>query len=243
MGEVHWAGARVGYAAVFRGLHERARRVLWLDGALVGRPCDGRAVRDYVPCDQHLRYGSRAICPAGPSRHREALCERRIFHGCNAESCRRLDIPEARWEGREYQWHRSQQPIERRSTVRTTQWYVFMPRFLSDLIVITELAVLMADPNWNNGFYYDGLPPHIGLKLARRKPRSNLYIALVPKLRAFSEIATITYRSGPEWDIRFGRKLRESPETVGTRTPALCPDFLIETYLDHQARAPSFPSA
>ena len=100
----------------------------------------------------------------------------------------------------------------------------------------------MADPNWNNGFYYDGLPPHIGLKLARRKPRSNLYIALVPKLRAFAEIATITYRSGPEWDIRFGRKLRESPETVGTRTPALCPDFLIETYLDHQARAPSFSS-
>ena len=29
--------------------------------------------------------------------------------------------------------------------------------------------VLMADPNWNNGFYYDGLPPHIGMKLARRK--------------------------------------------------------------------------
>ena len=29
--------------------------------------------------------------------------------------------------------------------------------------------VLMADPNWNNGFYYDGLPPHTGMKLARRK--------------------------------------------------------------------------
>ncbi|KAH9170367.1 homoserine acetyltransferase [Lactarius sanguifluus] len=79
-----------------------------------------------------------------------------------------------------------------------------------------QRSVLMADPNWNNGFYYDGLPPHTGLKLAR-------------------QIATITYRSGPEWDIRFGRKLREtSSEAVGTRTPALCPDFLIETYLDHQ---------
>jgi homoserine acetyltransferase len=52
-----------------------------------------------------------------------------------------------------------------------------------------------------------------------------------------SEIATITYRSGPEWDIRFGRKLRESSEVAGTtRVPALCPDFLIETYLDYQAR-------
>lgn len=27
----------------------------------------------------------------------------------------------------------------------------------------------MADPNWNRGFYYDGVPPHNGMKLARRK--------------------------------------------------------------------------
>jgi homoserine acetyltransferase len=25
-----------------------------------------------------------------------------------------------------------------------------------------QRSVLMADPNWNKGFYYDGLPPHIG---------------------------------------------------------------------------------
>ena len=31
------------------------------------------------------------------------------------------------------------------------------------------MIVLMADPNWNGGFYYDGIPPHTGLKLARRK--------------------------------------------------------------------------
>ena len=34
----------------------------------------------------------------------------------------------------------------------------------------------MADPNWNNGFYYDGLPPHTGLKLARRKSFLSPYI-------------------------------------------------------------------
>ena len=57
-----------------------------------------------------------------------------------------------------------------------------------------------------------------------------------------TEIATITYRSGPEWDQRFGRQLRpvNSPSDValkgGRRVPALCPDFLIETYLDHQVR-------
>ncbi len=67
----------------------------------------------------------------------------------------------------------------------------------------------MVDPNWSRGFYYDKVPPHAGMKLAR-------------------EIATITYRSGPEWEQRFGRR-RADP----SRPPALCPDFLIDTYLDH----------
>ena len=73
----------------------------------------------------------------------------------------------------------------------------------------TQRQVLMMDPNWHRGFYYDRLPPHHGMKLAR-------------------EIATVTYRSGPEWEQRFGRR-RADP----SKQPALCPDFLIETYLDH----------
>ncbi|KAJ5762659.1 hypothetical protein N7533_001340 [Penicillium manginii] len=73
----------------------------------------------------------------------------------------------------------------------------------------TQRQVLMMDPNWARGFYYDSIPPHSGMKLAR-------------------EIATVTYRSGPEWENRFGRH-RADP----SKQPALCPDFLIETYLDH----------
>ncbi|KHO01347.1 homoserine O-acetyltransferase [Metarhizium album ARSEF 1941] len=73
----------------------------------------------------------------------------------------------------------------------------------------TQRQVLMMDPSWNRGFYYDGVPPHAGMKLAR-------------------EIATVTYRSGPEWEQRFGRRRADS-----SKPPALCPDFLIETYLDH----------
>ena len=73
----------------------------------------------------------------------------------------------------------------------------------------TQRQVLMMDPNWNRGFYYGRIPPHSGMKLAR-------------------EIATVTYRSGPEWENRFGRQ-RADP----SKQPALCPDFLIETYLDH----------
>lgn len=34
----------------------------------------------------------------------------------------------------------------------------------------------MADPNWNNGFYYDGLPPHTGMKLARREYTPYLFV-------------------------------------------------------------------
>jgi homoserine O-acetyltransferase len=73
----------------------------------------------------------------------------------------------------------------------------------------TQRQVLMMDPNWSRGFYYQKIPPHVGMKLAR-------------------EIATVTYRSGPEWEQRFGRR-RADPG----KPPALCPDFLIETYLDH----------
>ncbi|WWC65793.1 homoserine O-acetyltransferase [Kwoniella dejecticola CBS 10117] len=83
-----------------------------------------------------------------------------------------------------------------------------------------QRSVLMADPNWNRGFYYDGVPPHNGMKLAR-------------------QIATITYRSGPEWEQRFGRQMLSEQEAAldsdgNPGVPRLSPDFLIETYLDHQ---------
>lgn len=80
-----------------------------------------------------------------------------------------------------------------------------------------QRSVLMADPNWNRGNYYDGVPPHNGMKLAR-------------------QIATITYRSGPEWEERFGRRMQSELDTAGDAPgiPRLSPDFLIETYLDHQ---------
>lgn len=76
----------------------------------------------------------------------------------------------------------------------------------------TQRQMLMMDPNWRRGFYYDAIPPHAGMKLAR-------------------EIATVTYRSGPEWEQRFARR-RADPR----QPPALCPDFLVETYLDHAGK-------
>lgn len=43
------------------------------------------------------------------------------------------------------------------------------------------------------------------------------------------EVATIGYRSGPEWLSRFGHE-RANPH----KPPDFCPDFKIETYLDRQ---------
>ncbi|KAI7821285.1 homoserine O-acetyltransferase [Kickxella alabastrina] len=74
-----------------------------------------------------------------------------------------------------------------------------------------QRQALMSDPNFNRGFYYDGVMPHVGMKLARA-------------------IATVTYRSGPEWELRFGRRRRAADQP-----PMFCADFLIETYLDHQS--------
>jgi homoserine acetyltransferase len=42
------------------------------------------------------------------------------------------------------------------------------------------LIVLMSDPNWNGGFYYDRIPPHAGLKLARRKQSLAIFYCLDP---------------------------------------------------------------
>jgi len=83
-----------------------------------------------------------------------------------------------------------------------------------------QRSVLMADPHWNNGFYYDSTPPHMGMKLAR-------------------QIATITYRSAPEWEQRFGNRRRrlaldQDHLTSLQSPPTLAPDFLIEHYLHHQ---------
>ena len=67
----------------------------------------------------------------------------------------------------------------------------------------------MTDPNWYEGHYYDkGAYPLDGMRIAR-------------------EIATLTYRSGPEWLERFG--LRRFNDKV-----QLAPTFEIESYLQYQ---------
>uniref|UniRef100_A0A1I8JNK0 AB hydrolase-1 domain-containing protein n=1 Tax=Macrostomum lignano TaxID=282301 RepID=A0A1I8JNK0_9PLAT len=80
-----------------------------------------------------------------------------------------------------------------------------------------QRKAIMTDPHWRSGRYYGSDYPKTGMKLAR-------------------EIATLTYRSGPEWETRFGRRRLKpaAPQAV-----SLCPTFVIEQYLDYQGEASS----
>ncbi|KAA1066378.1 hypothetical protein PGT21_029524 [Puccinia graminis f. sp. tritici] len=82
-----------------------------------------------------------------------------------------------------------------------------------------QRSVLMADPNWNNGFYYDSSPPHLGMKLAR-------------------QVAAVTYGSRQEWERRFGRRKRPVTDQEAHSVlspPTLSAEFLMETWLDYSA--------
>jgi hypothetical protein len=88
-----------------------------------------------------------------------------------------VDVPRTGGQGRQHQWHGAEQPFEHRDAVRSAEWYVtiqiqILNRYRANCdhdATNQKKKVLMADPNWNEGFYYDGSPPHTGLKLARRK--------------------------------------------------------------------------
>jgi homoserine O-acetyltransferase len=73
-----------------------------------------------------------------------------------------------------------------------------------------QRQAVMADSDWRAGRYYGVSFPHRGQKIAR-------------------EIGTITYRSGPEWQGRFGRA-----RTVEDSPPRLDEDFEVERYLAYQ---------
>jgi homoserine O-acetyltransferase len=73
-----------------------------------------------------------------------------------------------------------------------------------------QRQAVMADADWRGGRYYGESFPHRGQKIAR-------------------EMGTITYRSGPEWQNRFGRS-----RTDEGAIPRLDEDFEVERYLVHQ---------
>ncbi len=72
---------------------------------------------------------------------------------------------------------------------------------------------IMADPNWNNGDYYSGPKPDLGLAVARM-------------------IGHITYLSDESMRLKFGRRLQDKSDFSFN----LNGDFQIESYLRYQGR-------
>ncbi len=69
---------------------------------------------------------------------------------------------------------------------------------------------IMADPNWNNGDYYDGTPPTRGLAVARM-------------------VGHITYMSDASMGEKFGRRFKDRLENDKFK-----PDFEVEGYLQYR---------
>jgi homoserine O-acetyltransferase len=82
-------------------------------------------------------------------------------------------------------------------------------------IAFNEVArqAIMADPNWNNGDYYRGEKPDLGLAVARM-------------------IGHITYLSDDSMRLKFGRRLQDKSDFSFNFDA----DFQVESYLRYQGR-------
>jgi homoserine O-acetyltransferase len=79
---------------------------------------------------------------------------------------------------------------------------------MSIALRFVQRQAVMNDADWRDGHYYGVSYPDRGLKVARG-------------------LGTITYRSGPEWQERFGRNRTDA-------IPRLDEDFQVERYLAYQ---------
>jgi len=87
-------------------------------------------------------------------------------------------------------------------------------RHSAQAIAFNEVArqAIMADPDWNNGDYYDGAGPSHGLAVARM-------------------IGHVTYLSDESMREKFGRRLHRSALSFD-----FTGDFQVESYLHHQGK-------
>lgn len=113
--------------------------------------------------------------------------------------------------------------------MQAMEWTIQYPEMVKSSIVIASASKLSAqniafneigrnaiisDPNWNNGDYYEGNPPAIGLSLARM-------------------LGHITYLSEESMHKKFGRKLQDKTKPDFNFDV----DFQVESYLRHQGKS------
>ncbi len=109
--------------------------------------------------------------------------------------------------------------------MQALQWVASYPKSVRSVIPIATTAkhspqqiafnevgrqAIMADPDWNGGNYYDGLPPDRGLAVARM-------------------IGHITYMSDASMAEKFGRRVKEEGNNLKFN-----PDFEVEGYLQYR---------
>ncbi|MDW8292731.1 MAG: homoserine O-acetyltransferase [Anaerolineae bacterium] len=113
--------------------------------------------------------------------------------------------------------------------MQALQWTVSYPERVRSAILLATTArlspqtialnavprqAIYADPNWNNGDYYDKTPPTAGLAVARM-------------------IGHITFLSDASMREKFGRRLRNG-NTYGY---SLAPEFEVESYLNYRGQS------
>jgi len=88
------------------------------------------------------------------------------------------------------------------------------PRATATAIAIRSLQreAVTSDPDWAGGRYYPGPGPVQGMRLARK-------------------LGLISYRSGAEWDLRFGRE-----RYCGDQLHPFAAGYQVESYLEANAR-------
>lgn len=111
----------------------------------------------------------------------------------------------------------------------TLAFAAMYPNFARSLVLISTAArslpyaialrslqreMIRRDPEWRVGNYEFGVGPIAGMRLARK-------------------LGMITYRSGLEWETRFGRE--RAPADQHDVDPFF-PEFEVEAYLEHQAQ-------
>ena len=109
--------------------------------------------------------------------------------------------------------------------MQVLQWAVSFPEMVRAAIPIATTAkhspqqiafnevgrqAIMADPDWQNGYYYDNTPPVRGLAVARM-------------------VAHITYMSDVSMAEKFGRRVKEEKPDK-----KFSPDFEVEGYLQYR---------
>ncbi|KAG6880174.1 hypothetical protein C0992_004626 [Termitomyces sp. T32_za158] len=83
----------------------------------------------------------------------------------------------------------------------------------------------MADPNWKNGFYYDALPPHTGMKLARPM---DLFDMTLPALQELKLAPSTSSPSDTDLPVNSSHSFHKTSHSKSHPPPLNPPPHLLD---------------